>query len=72
MTKRATKRSDTARETMRKFDGVCSFLTMKTAMQTRALPMTVPTIIRVRIMETMTFVHTEDVDEASFVSPFKE
>ena len=68
MTSIATRRSDTARETMRRFDGVCSFLTRATARQTRALPTTVPTMIVMHAAVMATVCHGND---DSSLSPWR-
>jgi len=57
MTRMATRRSDTARDTMRRFDGVRSTRTIATAAQTRVFPSTVPTMMKINTLRISTDLH---------------
>lgn len=54
MTRTATRRSDTAKLTINRFDGVLSLRTMATAVQTSTLPSTVPDMVRAHVQMMMT------------------
>ena len=57
MTSEATSRSDTARETISRLDGVRRQRTMATAAQTSELPSTVPTMMKMNTLRISTDRH---------------
>jgi len=58
MARTATSRSESAKDTISKFDGVCKRCTMATAIHTNKLPIIVPIISRPNAMEIKTCCHT--------------